>query len=81
LIDEHLSSINERIYKIIVALLLLNSFPLMKKKSFHFSFALLLVVDAEVLPFFSIVFDDLSFSAFSNSSFLLSIHFPVTFLF
>jgi len=80
-IDEHLNSINEGDYKIIVALLLLHSFPLLKKKSYHFSFPLPLAVDAEVLPSFSIVFGDLSFSVFSNSSSLLSIHSPVIFLF
>lgn len=79
--NEHLNSINEGFCKIIVALLLLRSFPLMKKKTYHFSFTLPLAADAEVSPFFSIVFDDLSFSAFANSSFLLSIRSPVIFLF
>jgi hypothetical protein len=80
-INEHLNSINEGICKIIVALLLLRSFTLMKKKSYHFSFTLPLAADAEVLLFFSIVFGDLSFSAFAGSSFWLSIRSPLIFLF
>lgn len=68
-IGEHLNLINEGDYKIIAVLLLLHSFPLMEKKNYHFSFTLPLAVDVEVLPFFSIVFGDLSSFAFSNSSF------------